>query len=104
MLGNNADAFFTTPMRTSIVKGNQLAGLRGEMPAPFGTSSATREFSMLPGIGAYTGKTWLDQQLGVDAAQVPAVQAEVGKFLGMTIPVAIGVGIIAFILLRPKFG
>lgn len=34
MLGNNADAFFTTAMKTSVVKGGNIKMARNEMPAP----------------------------------------------------------------------
>jgi hypothetical protein len=83
MLGNHADAFFTTPMRTSIVSGNTRAARAGEMPAPFGGGSATKQITvksglpfggeMLPGVGAE------------DPAA--AIAADTKKFLGMSLPV-----------------
>lgn len=52
MLGNNADAFFTTPMPTTILRGgNKAHQYRNEMPAPFVTGSKTMQYSMLPGVG-----------------------------------------------------
>jgi hypothetical protein len=42
MLGNHADHFFNTPMRTTVVKGGNTAhGYRNTMPAPFEGGSRT---------------------------------------------------------------
>lgn len=58
MLGNNADAFFTTPMKTSVTTQPRQAAAKasGEMPAPRPTSqSATTQVvqkgEFLPGMG-----------------------------------------------------
>lgn len=80
MLGNNADAFFTTPMRTSVVAGGNAANaLAGGMPAPYG---ATMPF-------------------GADAA--PAVQVPTPltskQLFGLSMPLVIGGGIAAFLFL-----
>lgn len=90
MLGNHADAFFTTPMRTSVVSGNQRNALAGMMPAPFSSGSATRQVTvkagnMLPGL----------------SADSPAVQIaeDTKKFLGMSLPVLAVVGAAAFLFL-----
>ena len=83
MLGTNADAFFTTNMRTSVRNGgNAEFASGGGMPAPFALSGPdVREF--LP--------------MGNDAAV--QIAAETKKFLGMTIPVALGAAALAFLFL-----
>ena len=79
MLGNQADAFFTTPMRTSIVSGGNAANaLAGGMPAPYG-----------PG-GMPFG----------DAPAAAAVQAETKKFLGVGVPMLLGIAAVAFMMLK----
>lgn len=57
MLGNNADAFFTTPMRHTLVRGGNV-GNQAPMPSPReANSSATGVVTthlcgdMLPGLG-----------------------------------------------------
>jgi hypothetical protein len=77
MLGNNADAFFTTPMRTSIVSGGNAANsLAGGMPAPYGA---------LP-FG--------------DDAPAPAIVKETTKLLGVGLPVILGIAAVAFFALK----
>lgn len=79
MLGNNADAFFTTPMRTSIVSGGNAANaLAGGMPAPYGASC---------------------MPFGDDAAPVQIAQ-ETTKLLGVGLPVILGVAALAFFALK----
>ncbi len=113
MLGNNADAFFTSPMKTSIVSGNSRNALAGMMPAPYESgASATKtikEFSMLPGVGGVMLPGVGDEQQ--DPAQFAGMGAEPTKVLGMTIPVLAGVAAVAFLMftppgrrLRAKFG
>lgn len=52
MLGNQADAFFTTPMRTTVVKGGNTAhGFRNTMPIPYEGGSRTKQV-MMAGMGA----------------------------------------------------
>lgn len=53
MLGNNADQFFTTPMKTTVTtQAGRAANAGSEMPAPRPLSvSATNTASMLPGMG-----------------------------------------------------
>jgi hypothetical protein len=53
MLGNNADQFFTTPMKTTVTtQAGRAANAGNEMPAPRPLSvSATNTASMLPGMG-----------------------------------------------------
>jgi hypothetical protein len=81
MLGNNADAFFTTPMRTSIVSGGNAANaLAGGMPAPYGG---------MP-FGEDTAP----------AATAAAVQTETKKFLGFSVPVIIGIAAVAFMMFK----
>jgi len=47
MLGNHADHFFNTPMRTTVVKGGNTAhGYRNTMPAPFEGGSRTKQVVM----------------------------------------------------------
>ena len=47
MLGNHADAFFNTPMLTSVVKGGNTAhGFRNTIPAPYGGGSRTKQVTM----------------------------------------------------------
>jgi hypothetical protein len=47
MLGNHADKFFNTPMRTTIVKGGNTAhGFRNQMPTPYEGGSRTRQVTM----------------------------------------------------------
>lgn len=47
MLGNHADHFFTTPMRTTVVKGGNTAhGYRNTIPAPYEGGSRTRQVVM----------------------------------------------------------
>lgn len=89
MLGNHADKFFTTPMRTSVVSGNQRNALAGMMPAPFSSGSATRQVTvkagqMLPGLSADPAAT---------------IAADTKKFLGMSLPVLALVGAAAFLFL-----
>ena len=80
MLGNNADAFFTTNMRTSIRNGgNASFASGGGMPAPYTPAG------FLPSMG--------------DDAPATQITAETKKFLGMTIPVAIGAAALAFLFL-----
>ena len=77
MLGNNADAFFTTPMRTSIVSGGNAANaLAGGMPAPFGADPV--------------------------ASEVPPakIAAETTKLFGVGLPVIIGVAALAFLAIK----
>jgi hypothetical protein len=76
MLGNNADAFFTTPMRTSVVRGGNAANaLSGGMPAPYGA-----------------------MPFGDEA---PAqIQAETTKLFGVGLPVILGVAALAFFALK----
>ena len=78
MLGNNADAFFTTPMRTRIVSGGNAANaLVGGMPAPYG-----------PG----------GMPFGDDA---PAqIAAETTKLFGVGLPVILGFAALAFFALK----
>lgn len=45
MLGNHADAFFTTPMRTSVVRGGNSRP-RNTMPMPYEGGSRTRQVTM----------------------------------------------------------
>lgn len=81
MLGNNADQFFTTPMRTSVRSGgNTSFASGGGMPAPY----TAGEF--LPGVG--------------EGEAAPMVAQET-KVLGMPITVAVGLGIAAFLFLTP---
>lgn len=84
MLGNNADAFFTTPMRTSVRQGgNASFAAGGGMPAPYAPGgSATQEF--LPGVG--------------DDAPTQ-IAAETKKFLGVGVPVAVGILALGFLFL-----
>jgi hypothetical protein len=82
MLGNNADQFFTTPMRTSVVSGGNAANaLAGGMPAPYVSGSSTREF--LP--------------MGEAPA---AIAQETTKLLGVGLPVILGVAALAFFALK----
>lgn len=77
MLGNNADAFFTTPMRTSIVSGGNAANaLAGGMPAPYGA-----------------------MPFGEGAAPAQIAQ-ETTKLLGVGLPVILGVAALAFFALK----
>jgi hypothetical protein len=47
MLGNHADKFFNTPMRTTIVKGGNTAhGFRNQMPTPYEGGSRTKQVTM----------------------------------------------------------
>lgn len=83
MLGNNADAFFTTPMRTTVITGGNAAhARRNEMPAPFVSASATRQTSFIP--------------LG-DETQIVA---DTKKFLGVGVPVVLGLAALAFFMLK----
>jgi hypothetical protein len=77
MLGNNADQFFTTPMRTSVVSGGNAANaLAGGMPAPYGAS----------------------MPFGDDA---PAqIVEETTKLFGVGLPVILGVAALAFFALK----
>ncbi len=47
MLGNHADAFFTTPMPTSVTRGNEVAVASGGMPAP---RDVNRSATMAPAL------------------------------------------------------
>ena len=77
MLGNNADAFFTTPMRTSIVSGGNAANaLAGGMPAPYGA-------------------------MPFGDADAPAqIAAETTKLFGVGLPVILGVVAVAYMMLK----
>ena len=77
MLGNNADAFFTIPMRTSVRSGGNAAfAAGGGMPAPYGAS----------------------MPFGEDA---PAqIAQETTKLLGVGLPVILGVAALAFFALK----
>jgi hypothetical protein len=84
MLGNNADAFFTTPMRTSVLAGGNAAfASGGGMPAPYLSGSNTREF--LP--------------MGDDAPAAQIAQ-ETTKLFGVGLPVILGVAALAFFALK----
>jgi len=77
MLGNNADAFFTTPMRTSIVSGGNAANaLAGGMPAPYGA-----------------------MPFGEGDAPAQIVQ-ETTKLLGVGLPVILGIAAVAYMMLK----
>ena len=79
MLGNNADAFFTTNMRTSVRQGgNASFASGGGMPAPYTPAG------FLPSMGEGPA-----EQIATDTK----------KFLGMTIPVALGVAAVAFLFM-----
>ena len=113
MLGNNADAFFTKPMRTSIVRGNLLNAQAGMMPAPFDSGSNTKTVtvkagSMLPGLQGYRPRRNNVTQfngVGDDTTPVAAataatpVVAEAQKFLGMSVGTLAIVGSLAFLFL-----
>lgn len=92
MLGNNADAFFTTPMKTSITTGGNAAYAgRNEMPAPWMPASATASASSaLPGMGADT----------TSAAEAGLIVADTKKFLGFGLPVIGLIALGAFLLLK----
>ena len=78
MLGNNADAFFTTPLRTSVLAGGNAAfAAGGGMPAPYGAS----------------------QFLPMGEAPAAVVQ-ETTKLLGVGLPVILGVAALAFFALK----
>lgn len=97
MLGNQADAFFTTPMRTSVVSGNARNAQAGMMPAPYTGSSSTRTVTvkagnMMPGVGGPMMPSLADDP----AAEIVA---DTKKFLGMTLPVLAVVSSLAFLFL-----
>lgn len=81
MLGNNADAFFTTPMRTQIVSGGNAANaMAGGMPAPFGVMP----FGDTPAAPAAPAQ----------------IAAQTTKLLGVGLPVILGVAALAFFALK----
>lgn len=85
MLGNNADAFFTSSMRTSVRSGGNAAfASGGGMPAPYAPGSASHEF--LPGVG--------------DDAPAAAIAQETTKLLGVGLPVILGIAAVAFFALK----
>lgn len=89
MLGNQADAFFTTPMRTSVVAGNARNALAGMMPAPFTSASNTRTVTVNAG----------NMLPGLSADPAAEIAADTKKFLGMSLPVLAVVGGLAFLFL-----
>ena len=103
MLGNNADAFFTTPMRHHVVSGGNVAN-QSPMPAPRDvnqsatgvvTSRAPGDF--LPGLGE-----------GEDAPNVPAVSdpqpsSSAGSILAMA-GTPVGIAVIAGVLFFTPIG
>ena len=103
MLGNQADAFFTTPMQTSVVAGNTRNALAGMMPAPFGSGSNTKQVTvsaggMLPGLSGYKSpKRGRITQFGADPAG--EIVADTKKFLGMSLPVLAVIAAAGFLFL-----
>jgi len=97
MLGNNADAFFTTPMRHTLVQGGNV-GNQAPMPSPReANSSATgvvvtrASGDFMPGIG--------DPQI-VALADEAAVPSQ-GTILA-TLASPVGLGLLAgFLFLTP---
>lgn len=102
MLGNNADAFFTTPMRHSLVRGGNV-GNQAPMPSPRDVNSSatgvviTRASGdFMPGIG--------DPQpiaLADDAAAAAAAAPSQNTILA-ALASPIGLGLLAgFLFLTP---
>lgn len=100
MLGNNADAFFTTPMRTKLVNGGNV-GNQSPMPAPRDinqsatgvvTTRLTGDF--LPGIG--------DEPV-VPAPSNPQPSTNAGSMLAMA-GTPVGIAVIAGVLFFTPLG
>jgi hypothetical protein len=84
MLGNSADAFMTTPMKTSVTTQPSLHTTATEMPAPRATSSflpGLGEGEMLPGMGD----------------MLPGMGGD-GKILGMSMTTLALAGVAAYFL------
>lgn len=83
MLGNHADLFFNTPMRTTIVKGGNTAhGFRNTIPAPYEGGSRTK-LVVMEGLGL---KDPTDPTTG-DPADIPGMfQAAAAEATRMSAP------------------
>ena len=110
MLSNNADAFFTTPMRHTVVRGGNV-GNQNAMPAPRGVNeSATgvvttrMKGDFMPGLGdggdLFSSLTAAAGSVASKLTpQAPAAPAP-GLFSKLATPVGLGF-VAAFLFLTP---
>ncbi len=97
MLGNNADAFFTTPMRHRIVSGGNV-GNQSPMPIPRDPNSSATGTVITKAPGDSLPGTNGEVALADEPASVPSQ----GTILAAAFtPMGIGLAVGAFLFLTP---